>query len=447
MTIRSLTDLKENELFVLLNQMQSQLDAEDPSVLSDRFTRSPMHAIQFLIAYAGLDEEQRRQVVAKLNQNVTKEQLDMLLDDIDWVELLNAPKRETLEFEFTIGLADRNQFLSAVRSRCPQLYKALQTKANSFVHIENADEVIFTTKIAQNEKWTKPFIREDGKSYWIVRDFRLSDAVLESLNSLQEGNQQIINGFTLRKREDQGVELHIVAPHSSNQHSIQSKLETNQGIYNAFVGLENFYGLPRVDDLRVEIESEAKFSDKGASASQTQVNTYIAESARIRKKRSIVEVNQLNVFFEGAGIVANFTDGTEKAEIFDERYYVELSTQSQENGPITLFAMAPKPLDAFLLATKQSELRPLNKIDIAFSNARNNTGATNYSFYFKCLSGLALVTGGVLLIAGLAMTNPILFSIGAVAFCAGGLSLFGLFARDGLNSSPKNENQELSLSI
>ncbi|CDZ77172.1 hypothetical protein BN59_01454 [Legionella massiliensis] len=478
MTISTLADLRQNKVFLLLNEIQSEYDAADSAVLSDRFTRSPMHAIQFLIAYAGLDQNQRRQVIVNLDYEIALQELDALIDDIDWAALLNSPKRETLDFEFTISLADRGQFLSAVKSRCPQLYTALHSKENGFVHIENADEVIFTTKIAQKEKWLRPFERWPGDNFWIVPDFRLSDAVLDTLNSLPEGKKHVINGFTLSKgRGWKGappeIELHIAAPRRSNQYAVESKIKTNQGIYGAFVGLENFYGLHRVDDLRVEIENKAMFSDEGAWASQTQVNTYIAESGLV-SFASTVEVTQINAFFEGAGIVASFIDGTEKGEHFDSQFYVELPTQNQENGPIRLFASAPKPQDAFILVARRSELsssqnmdfsvlklqddfivtaRPSGfgssqNIDIEFVNTQKNEGTTNYSFYLKCLSGFAFVAGGALLVVGLIMVNPILWGVGAAAFGVGGLSLFGLFAAgDCFNSSPKNESQEPSFSM
>lgn len=303
MTISTFSDLKRNEHFMLLNQKQSQYDTEDSNTLNDRFTRSPVHAVQFLIAYAALDEEQQNQVVANLNINLTKSDLDALIADIDWVALLrsNFQEQETLQFEFTIGITDKKRFLDAARVKCPALYRALENTDHSFVRIESCDEVKFTTKIVQNELWERAFLREAGENFWSVGDFRISSALQESLDLLGEGEKRIINGFTLKKgtgSEAQRIELRIAAPRQSNQYSISSELQTNNGIYAAFVGLNNFYGLSQVDEVVVEIRNEAKFSDEGASASQTQVNTYVQECASLPPANipSIIEVKELNVF-------------------------------------------------------------------------------------------------------------------------------------------------------
>ena len=41
-----------------LNYAQSIFDSVDFEILQDSFTRSPLHAIQFLVVYAGLNEQQ-----------------------------------------------------------------------------------------------------------------------------------------------------------------------------------------------------------------------------------------------------------------------------------------------------------------------------------------------------------------------------------------------------
>ena len=66
MKIMNLTDLKSNKIFKLLHKKQSEYDATDDKICNDTFTRSPLHLIQFLIVYAGLDDAQRQLVVNKL---------------------------------------------------------------------------------------------------------------------------------------------------------------------------------------------------------------------------------------------------------------------------------------------------------------------------------------------------------------------------------------------
>ena len=71
MKINTLNDLKNNPIIIKLNEQQSDYDNKDEVLLKGNFTRSPFHAIQFLIVYAGLDEEQRLFALNKLdNKNI-----------------------------------------------------------------------------------------------------------------------------------------------------------------------------------------------------------------------------------------------------------------------------------------------------------------------------------------------------------------------------------------
>ena len=65
-----LNDLKQVPAFITLNKAQFIFDSMDVKFHDTEFTRSPYHALTFLIAYAGLDEEQRKIVVQQFNQKI-----------------------------------------------------------------------------------------------------------------------------------------------------------------------------------------------------------------------------------------------------------------------------------------------------------------------------------------------------------------------------------------
>jgi hypothetical protein len=60
--------------------------------------------------------------------------------------------------------------------------------------------------------------------------------------------------------------------------------------------------------------------------------------------------------------------------------------------------------------------------------------STDYSFYFKCLAGIATVAGVSLLLAGILATLPIIAGIGIALATTGiivgaGLAIHGLFSK------------------
>ncbi|MFI4919947.1 MAG: hypothetical protein ACHP65_10375 [Legionellales bacterium] len=449
MSLSSLQELKKHEVFMALNQKQSEFDAIDPALLKDQFTRSPMHAIQFLIAYAGLDDAQRHHVVTNLQSPaITKIQLDDLITEINWIDMLKTPANNNLSFQFTIGIANKRNFLNAVKEKCPSLYTALNN-GHSIVKIEATDQVVFKTTIAQEELWTLPFTREDVDAYWTVPCFQASPALIRLMEVLKENETTTVGGLTLKKgSKERGheLELHVTAPYSSNQYSIASKIEATPGIYGAFIDLKNFYGLNHVDGVLVKIESKANFSDQGASASQTQTTTFMEECAWARSSEpSIITVNHLNVFFQGADIIASFTKGMPKADDFSAQCYINLPTQSRSGTSIKLLAHAPNPLDAFELvkrapvahASSSNLLKHATPTPVAHASWRNKQdiycaqkggSGINYTFCLNGFSSIAKLAGGTLLVAGLATFNPLLLGVGVGLGTTGFAITHGLFA-------------------
>src|SRR6188508_2665787 len=128
--ITHFTTLKSHSIFSKLNKIQSIYDAADPVITESGFTRSPRHAIVFLIAYAGLSGEQKQQVVSTLNDNeITVKALDALIDDINWTELLKQTDK-TLSLGLVIELAHPEALYDALQRQCPTLHSALKSSKN-----------------------------------------------------------------------------------------------------------------------------------------------------------------------------------------------------------------------------------------------------------------------------------------------------------------------------
>lgn len=380
MTIKTLTDLKKNAIIIELNNQQSQFDNTDNAILSNNFTRSPVHAITFLIAYAGLNEDQRQTALSNLNNaKINKIALDNLILDIDWPAVLkNGDLSDTLAFEFSIGIANKDCFLSAVKDKCPILHQAL-IQHNCMVNIQETDEVVFITKISQNELWLQAFDRDDNNNFWTVPKFQLSPSLTQIIQGLAETKTMTSGAFHIRKgfgHLAKNVELRITAPSETNEFAVENKIKVNRGIYGAFIGLYNFYGLKRVDGVIVELESRAKFSDKGASASQTQVVICYTEScgARSKNEPTVITVRDLHVLFQGADIIANFAKPSKAA--FNDSHYITLPTQSKSGTGVSLLAQMPTPKEAFLLHLDNKQANTLvnqKEPSISFSIFNNKS--------------------------------------------------------------------------
>lgn len=361
MPISSLNDLKQNELFIALNRQQSLFDSQDPVTLHDKFTRSPIHALQFLIAYAGLNDEQRAQVIQQLsNPAITKEKLDVLINDINWVDILKAVEGSTVSLKAELKFPNKQMFLDAIQTKSGlNLYEAL-TADDSIVSLGEDDKISFATIVSQDETWSSRFQykqkEKGGAWHWKVPSFVLSPKLEQIIASLSPGESIDKGAFNIKKGNIQRIKLYIPAPTESEEFVINSKIVVHPGIYSAFIGLRAVYGLAQVGDVSVAIKSEAKFSVSGASATQKQSLLLTSQSARIKRPNDIptiitIQKGALDVFFHGIDIVANFKEATVKADEFDPQLYIELITRSKEKTHVVLLAQAPKPADAYLLAT------------------------------------------------------------------------------------------------
>ena len=361
MPITSLKDLKKNDLFIDFNRQQSEFDSQDSATLNDKFTRSPIHAIQFLIVYAGLDGHQRNQVITQLNNPlITKERIEALIQDIDWVAILKkTPEGNAVIFTVELTVVNKDIFLAAIRQQSDlNLFVAL-TDPNNIVRISEGlpNTLGFKTTVSQQVSWAIPFKPSySPEMVWTVPMFNLSPCLQRFVAGLYSNSSRVKGGFTIQKGTGAEIILNIVAPTNSNEFSINSEIVVEAGIYDAFCGLVNFYGIEKVDEVIVKIKSESEFSETGAVARQSQMSRFEKKSCKLHQGTpTTITVRDLNVFFHGMDIVANFTEGTKKADDFDPKLYIELPIQgTQGETRIILLAQPPKPAAAFALTTLAS---------------------------------------------------------------------------------------------
>ena len=354
MPISSFNALAEHALFKSLHRAQSQYDNEDPSFLNGRFTRSPYHAIQFLVTYVGLSLEQRSQVILRLNiPDITLDNLNELINEMDWSALLVKSEWENLVFKFKMQLPSKGVFLQAMQVNCPSLH-AMLLSGNSIIEINEVPtprrKIIFETIISQTELWRKPF--ECLGSYWKVPEFILSRELKRKIDRMRAGGSCQMGGFSIFKGDLPAIQLHILQP--KDKYKIAELNTVKNGIYDAFIGLENFYGIT-VDEITVEIKSDAEFSRLGAFVSQSQQTTF-AEKGGISfqlRQPTVIRVTSLHALFHGVDIVANFANEITRSSQFDNTMYIELIPSAANKG-IYLLPEAPTPLEAYSLISSLS---------------------------------------------------------------------------------------------
>lgn len=145
---------------------------------------------------------------------------------------------------------------------------------------------------------------------WIVPKFQVNDSLKKIIDNMPPGEKLTLGAFDIEKGsgpEANNIDLMICAPKDSSELTIKNDIKVTPGIYSAFIGLENFFGLARVDNV-VKLQSEARFSDLGALASQTQVVDFQYQSAMCIKGDfpTTIRVRNLNVYFKGIDLLVCF---------------------------------------------------------------------------------------------------------------------------------------------
>ncbi len=347
--IKNFNELKKQQTVIKLIKKQSEFDQADNALSKSHFTRSLDHSVTYLVFYAGLNLDQRQSVVDKLAiENLTCIDLNQVIDAIDWKNLIQDKQLS----KFTILTPNPKNFFEQMEKNCNSLYKVLKSD-NSKIHVKQEERfpltVTFKTTVEQNIEWNSPFqkIEKYGKNYWQVKNFGLSPALAALARNGKQENK--LGNFTLRSGDTDEVELLIVAPNEKEGYFQKDNMETNIGIYQSFIGLGPVFGIPSVDEVKVELVSEASFSVKGASVKQKQIAKFISKGVFHKSStQTVIIVEGLDVLFRKTGIFANFLSPAKNEfivseEAFNNGLYIDLI--DKENGETPSVCLVPRKME------------------------------------------------------------------------------------------------------
>lgn len=424
MTIDTLDALSKTPAFYKLNYIQSLCDRDDPAIEKEGVSRSPFHALQFLILYAGLDGAQKKKTVIALaaiasehgfsQRTITQAELDELINQIHWHDLLNPSEDNTFTFKLNILLKNKKAFCNALNKNCPELAKVIFSD-NKILTINEHDQdtLILTTTVKQTEKWLHEFeddVFHKSISYWKVeRDengslmnllfsllgdqtseffklpkdkqnkperFQLSDELKNRIEDMNDGDVCKLNEFVIEKgtgRLASTIEILIKASKDNEyKKNAQNPIPVNNGIYASFDNLKDFFGYEQVR-ITIELKNEASFSKKGASCKQSQRLTAMDGScglaAREDSQPTRIIVSRVIANFMKAGVIVAFNEPRVKrkdlagqildmptwgkAESFNPNIFINLVTKSGGQC-IHLLPQFPNPVDACRLAFPHS---------------------------------------------------------------------------------------------
>lgn len=342
--ITTLTNLLRNFVFMKLNALQCAYDSKDSAMKRSHFTRSPLQAFAFLVAYAALDPTKKEEVFHNLKTELfDKEDLDKLIKDMQWSDLLNKEKNKPVEFECTIEVKEPEQFMSDLEKNCPTLFQSLKVaepeKMPITLKTAVGDEVVFTTKVAQEATWVEPF--ETNSNYWIVegQNFLLDKEIIDAFNAAPNKAELKLGGFTIRKNTDktwneieENSKLFLPLPlkEKNREYNIEEpKFVVNTGIYNAFKGLTKVYGLDYVSKIEVRLENSAQFSHVGTRVEQLQ------EVAMTRgflpSYPATITVDHVNVLYGNAVLAASFSNTPTEISVTKKIFNIQLFTEENSD--------------------------------------------------------------------------------------------------------------------
>jgi hypothetical protein len=246
-----------------------------------------------------------------------------------------------MDFAFTIIIGNKGAFLAAVASQCLPLSEAINSVTSNIQIMESVDrnKITFITKAQEKKQWEKEFhSMVEGSNIFVVPHFELSDALKQSINAIEDNKESTIGCFKIIKgtgdSKDQTI-LRIEVPVESMPRwgaltlKLNQKIESSSGIYKAFLGLEDYCGLPYIDVIKLKLESEGGFTEKGAGVVQLQFLNY-KRSCRLRTgKPSILTVKSLDgTLFLDAAIAVMFSGKSMARAIGDipSEFYIDLKT-------------------------------------------------------------------------------------------------------------------------
>ena len=352
--INTLKALQKNPTFMALVEKQCDYDAADQAMRNSAFTRSSLHPITFLVAYAGLTDAQKAYVITRLNiPLVTKEKLDELIRDVNWEAVFFADSQATLSFNFSVEVISKDAFFEAMRVNGNFALTDILSRENSPVKItENptGESLVFTTKVEQTEEWERPFISSEKPDYWKVRCFTLSEEMEAAISRMPVGERKRWGNFMVTKGDGPEIKLLVQkGPGYDETWSKEEKVKTKAGIYDAFNGLCDFYGLDCVAEVHVWLKSAAELSAKGTWVAQTQEVVLLPRGCS-RESGTLILVDQCHLLYPGAGIAVDFNGKIGGNAPLTN--FIRLHTKSKETWPI-LYPRSLTSQEAFTLANKE----------------------------------------------------------------------------------------------
>jgi hypothetical protein len=305
-----------------------------------------------------MSDEQKKSIVGKLNEfnqkfdiieenkQYTVQEFENFIEAADWGSLL-LPKDRFLTFNFTIALKNPKKLLKSIEGKANNLFLALENNKDCIIKVTNINEkntITFTTSVSQESTWSIEFT-PNTPGYWQVHNFKLSTALETKISEITEGSTEYVGAFKIKK----GTaikNLYIIEPNDKKLHHETSILElpVTSGIYDAFLQLENFYGIPQVDKVKTTLSNEVKFSQQKVTATQTQAVQMIAQSCSINPTEIYLEQN-LHIWLDGIKIgtsldlpnVAGKQDNQDNSNNADGTdYYIELEVE-KKNSKVSLY--------------------------------------------------------------------------------------------------------------
>jgi hypothetical protein len=342
------------------------------------FTRSPYHALAFLVAFVAANDEQRSQIIAKLNSinaemRFDESELMSLISQIEWASLLKKSVEEfdpmdfsfsppAMDFSVNIATANASAFLEALARQSPQLSEALRTATSSIQISESKDKdsLSFITQIHEIKIWLEPF-KHKSSNLFKVKNFALSSDLSDRIKALEEGAISTIGCFTICKgwgKAKDDIELLINAPLASVRGEqflikLEEKIESSPGIYAVFLGLKDYCGLPLVGKIRLSLTSKAEFSESGAGVFQEQsLMLGLGGGSAYLNKPTVITVESLDgVLFLDTAIAVKFSSEPAPAYVAEFKHYINLETKAK-GEPVRLYPQVLGPQQALQAAVE-----------------------------------------------------------------------------------------------
>lgn len=361
MSVSNLSELQASQLFSALVELQVVLDDQDPVLRQSGMTRSPIHALAFLIVWMGLESGDDKEIVIKqlgelaaqyplINhpENITVSALNALCRDIAWPNIINetlAQDSHKTALKLNIEVPQVEAFLKQIARVNPKLHQVLvdnQLVQKSDDHLK----AVVTTTVQQKVSWFKTFETynvddSSGKTIW---GWEVPETGYQFSESFQKKLQEITTSgrygnFDINVGDSGEVNVWIRVEANNHkqakEHVLRFDFEeqiVNSGIYDVFLStkLAGMYG--SIEGVIVKLACEAAMDRHGAEVKQKQVVEFLDgcsfEEIRRRPTEIIIDIV---AFFNDSGIQVPFMDKNYSKDIqLDSDDVIHLRTKDPE---------------------------------------------------------------------------------------------------------------------